>query len=147
MFNYKEIKHDKVANVCGPWPKKLIEDSELSSKYSLALVKGSHILIDRFFAIPLVIQIPEDGRIVFALPYHGRSLLGTTEVKNEISDEISCSEQDLMYLINAGNSVFTQKLNKKVVMEVYAGARPIVTIEQKVEALSKVSRESTIETI
>lgn len=73
---------------------KLIEDSELRSGYSLALVKGSHIYVDRFLANPLVIQIPEDGRIVFALPCDGRTLIGTTELKHEISDPIKCIEQN-----------------------------------------------------
>ena len=143
----KEIKYDKIVNVCGPWAKKLIEDSELRSEYSLALVKGSHIFIDRFLVNPLVIQIPEDDRIVFALPYIGRTLIGTTELKHEISDQISCSEQELTYLINAVSSVFAEKLKTNEVTEVYAGVRPIVSTEQKVEALSKANRESTIETI
>lgn len=143
----KEIKYDKVVNVCGPWAKKLIEDSDLRSEYSLALVKGSHIYVDRFLANPLVIQIPEDCRIVFALPCDRRTLIGTTELKHEISDQINCSEQELMYLINAANSVFAEKLKINEGAEAYAGVRPIVSSEQKVESLSKANRESTIETI
>lgn len=146
-FDSQEIKHDKVINVCGPWAKKLIEDSELRSKYSLALLKGSHIVIDQILAYPLVIQIPEDGRIVFALPHDGRTLIGTTELKHAINDPISSSEQEIKYLINAANSVFAKKLKTDAVAETYAGVRPIVSSEQKVEALSKANRESVIETI
>ncbi len=143
----KEIKYDKVVNACGPWAKKLIDDSDLRSEYSFALLKGSHILIDRFLANPLVVQIPENDRIVFALPHNGRTLIGTTELKHEISDQINCSEQELMYLINAASSVFAEKLKTNEVAEVYAGLRPIVSTELKVEALSRATRESTIETI
>lgn len=136
-----------MVNVCGPWAKILIEDSELRNEYSLSLVKGSHIFIDPFLANPLVIQIPEDGRIVFALHYDGRTPIGTTELKRGIYDQINCSEQELMYLINAVSSVFAEKLKTNQVTEVYAGVRPIVSTEQKVEALSKANRESSIETM
>lgn len=52
-----------------------------------------------------------------------------------------------MYLINAASSVFTAKLKINEAAEAYAGVRPIVSLEQKVESLSKANRESTIETI
>ena len=43
--------------------------------------------------------------------------------------------------------LFAEKLKINEVAEAYAGVRPIVSSEQKVESLSKANRESTIETI
>jgi len=141
------IRHAKVINACDPWVKELIERSNINSAYSLALVKGSHLIGDRFLANPLVIQVKKDGRIVFALPFENKTLIGTTEVKHESADQIICSDDELSYLICAVNSVMDRKIEPNEVRESYAGVRPIVSAETSIIALSKSTRESAIETI
>lgn len=141
------IQHTKVVNACGPWAMKLIERSCIKSAYSLALVRGSHLIVDRFLANPLVIQVPNDGRIVFALPLKNRTLIGTTEVNHRIGQQIICSDHEVNYMINAVNSVLNRKISVNEVKSTYSGVRPIVSSLKGVDALSKSSRESAIEMI
>ena len=145
--NGETIKFTKVVNTCGPWAKQLVDDSWINSAYSLALVKGSHLFVNRELKNPIVVQVPEDGRIVFALPHEDKALIGTTELRHEISDRIMCSEQEVNYLIKTVNSVLVNKIEPHEISSTYAGVRPIVSKKQTINALSKATRESATETI
>ena len=147
LINGEVVRHMKIVNTCGPWVKELSDRSSINSAYSLALVKGSHLIVDRLLANPIVIQVPSDGRIVFALPLGGNTLIGTTEVTHKISDQISCSDHELDYLINAANFVLNRKLSPTEVKQSYSGVRPIVSAKTSLDDLSKATRESAIETI
>lgn len=140
------VKHKKIINACGPWVKKLLDDSNIQSSHDLTLVKGSHLFIDRFIDNPLVIQVPEDGRIVFALPYDNKTLIGTTEVSYRIGEDIKCSNDEKDYLINSINSIYKKKIESSEIIGAYAGVRPIVKTK-KIKSFSNANRESLIENI
>ena len=145
--NGQSKKFTKVINACGPWAKQLIDDSGINAEFDLALLKGSHLFVDFELSNPLVIQVPGGNRIIFAMPYEGKTLIGTTELKHEISNPISCSSYEIDYLLDAVNSVLNKRLNRVDVIGTYAGVRPIVSAKQSVQELSKVNREATIWTL
>jgi glycerol-3-phosphate dehydrogenase len=147
LINGEEVRHIKIVNACGPWVKELSDRSSINSAYSLALVKGSHLVVDRLLTNPIVVQVPSDGRIVFAIPLGSNTLIGTTEVTHKISDQISCSDHELSYLINAVNSVLNRKISPIEVKQSYSGVRPIVSAKTSLDDLSKATRDSAIETI
>lgn len=147
MENGKTIRYLKVVNACGPWAKRLLDDSNIDSAYSLDLVKGSHLFIDRVIENPLVIQLPNEDRIIFALPHEDKTLIGTTESRHSINDQITCRDWEVDYLISAINSVFFNKIERREVLSTFAGVRPIVQKEQGEKCLSKASRESAVEII
>ncbi len=147
LINGEVVRHMKIVNACGPWIKELNDRSSINSAYSLALVKGRHLIVDRLLANPIVIQVPSDGRIVFALPLGSNTLIGTTEVTHKIADQISCSDHELSYLINTANSVLNRKISAIEVKQSYSGVRSIVSAKTSLDDLSKATRESAIETI
>jgi glycerol-3-phosphate dehydrogenase len=147
ISNGESIKFTKVVNTCGPWAKQLLDDSRVNTAFKLALVKGSHLFVDCELSNPLVIQVPEDGRIIFAMPCEGKMLIGTTELKHEISHPIICSDQEVNYLLDAVGSILNKKLYTVDVIKNYAGVRPIVSSNQNIKELSKANREAAIETI
>lgn len=143
----ESIKFAKIVNTCGPWAKQLVDNSRVDTAFDLALVKGSHLFVDRVISNPLVIQIPADGRIIFAMPYENKMLIGTTELKHEIADPVICSDQEVNYLLDAVGSVLSKKICASEVIGAYAGLRPIVSSKQNIKELSKANREAAIETI
>ena len=51
-----------------------------------------------------------DGeRIVFIMPYQGKTLIGTTEVKQDLNEEIKCSNEEQDYLVGIYNKFFINK--------------------------------------
>ena len=143
----EELRFDVVVNACGPWTSKLLEDSGIKSRYRLMLIKGSHIFVERTLENPLVIQMAEDGRIVFALPVGQRTLIGTTEVKQELSDSIVCSQGEKDYLLGAASTVFEEALTATEVSGSYAGLRPIVIGDGHTIDPGSASRDSSVEVI
>ena len=141
------LKYTKVINAAGPWAKELIDRSQIKSAYSLALVKGSHLVINRTLPNPLVIQNQSDGRIVFALPLGNNTLIGTTEVPVQASDKVICSDQETEYLINSVNNVMKFKISTFDIHYNFTGVRPIVSDKFKIKDLTRASRDTAIETI
>jgi glycerol-3-phosphate dehydrogenase len=132
------FKYDKIVNACGPWALELLEKSNISSPFHLFLIRGSHIIINRTINIPIVIQVLSDRRIVFALPLdEGKTLVGTTEVTQTIAEPIICSDSDLVYLTATVNQVFSKKLQPDEILFKYSGIRPIVSLKQSINSLSK----------
>ena len=88
VLRYREDGHERrcrarvLANAAGPWVTDVAARvSPFTSHVRSDLVQGTHILID----LParhgiLYMEVPEDGRAVFLMPWKGMSLVGTTEV-------------------------------------------------------------------
>jgi glycerol-3-phosphate dehydrogenase len=83
------------------------------------------------FSLPEAISLlhPKDGRAVFALPWEGVTLVGTTDVDHHVDmavePSISAAEAD--YLIDAIRHAFpTQKLGMDDVISTYSGVRGVI---------------------
>jgi glycerol-3-phosphate dehydrogenase len=134
---------DFVVNAAGPWAARLLEDSAIASLHRLDLVRGSHLIVERKIAHGYLLQSPDDGRVCFVLPYQGRTLIGTTEVRQALDEPIACNEQERDYLSRAFNGCLYPALRADDVVEVFAGMRPLVA--SRAAGLSEVSREHAIE--
>jgi glycerol-3-phosphate dehydrogenase len=84
-FEYDGRTHDcetrTIVNAAGPWVNAVLETIDpRPDQLAVELVQGTHIMIDA----PLrrgvyYIEAPRDGRAVFAMPWKGKTLVGTTE--------------------------------------------------------------------
>jgi glycerol-3-phosphate dehydrogenase len=138
----KKEYFDKVINIAGPWAKKLLKDSKISSKYDLDLVRGSHIVVNRKFKQGYLLEVPNERRIFFVLPYKGQALIGTTEVRQKISNKVKPSQIEINYLINSYNYYFLNKISKNEIVNSFAGLRPLV---KSSENPNKAKREYAVE--
>lgn len=136
------LKYDLVVNAAGPWAKELIVKSDLKSPYDLDWVRGSHIVLKQKVPAGLMLQVPNDTRIVFVLPYKDNTLVGTTEVRQESSEPIECSNEEMRYLLAAYNSYFKNQIAESDVIETFAGVRPLIHSSGPV---TKASREYALE--
>ena len=75
-----KLKFAKIINVAGPWSSALLQQSGLPAA-PLDLVRGSHLLLPAISRYGHMLEVPGEARIVFVLPYQGKTLLGTTEVR------------------------------------------------------------------
>ena len=119
-------RFDGVANIAGPWARALLDASGIPTRTRLDLVRGSHIVVDRPLATGFALQLALDGRLVFALPYQGRTLVGTTEVRQPLDEPIRCSNAERDYLLGAFNTFFTDAITAQQVRSTFAGLRPLV---------------------
>ena len=119
-------QYDRVVNVVGPWAVELLKQSGLPYEYDLDLVRGSHLLLDRNIKHGMMLTAQTDGRLFFVLPYKGKTLLGTTEVRQDLSEPVVCSESETDYLITVYNDSFDDSIDQSDVLSSSAGLRPLL---------------------
>jgi glycerol-3-phosphate dehydrogenase len=137
-----EKRFDRVVNVAGPWAEKLLITSKIPSRYHLDLVRGSHLIIARSCSHALILEVPDERRIFFVLPWKGKTLLGTTEVRQQLDDVIECSQKETQYLIEAYNHYFISQISDVDVVDTFVGLRPLL---RSAANPGKASREYAIQ--
>jgi len=94
--------------------------------------KGAHILLPlEVFPTEDALLIPktEDGRVLFAVPWQGRLLVGTTDEETTPEAELVVTKQDVEYLLRHLNRYLTRPVKPNDVVSGFAGARPLVGSE------------------
>jgi len=142
-YNGNKEQFDKVINVAGPWAYQLLKDSNIDSEYELDLVRGSHIVVNRRLDHGYFLEVPSERRIIFVVPYKGQTLIGTTEVRQKISEEIKPEQSEVNYLMGAYNSYFVEQITEQDVVKSFAGVRPLIKSSNDA---NKTTREYTIQT-
>jgi glycerol-3-phosphate dehydrogenase len=127
-----EVRAANVVNATGVWadelrPQELHDEAELPR---IRPSRGTHITISRE-RLPLVggaIVPAGSGRSIFALPWLGHTLIGTTDNDYEGTlDHISPSAQDIRYLLDAVNEFFGSELGPEDISGAFAGVRPLIS--------------------
>ena len=121
-----------VINATGVWADR-IRPEELHSEAEVPKItpsRGTHVTIAHA-DLPLeagAIVPAGEGRSIFALPWLGRSLLGTTDnnYAGDI-DHVRPSLQDIEYLLDATNAFFGTELGIDDLQGAYAGVRPLIS--------------------
>lgn len=122
----EELQFDRVINAAGPWAASLLARSEIDSDHQLDLVRGSHLLIDRALHHAVLLESPESERICFALPYQGRTLVGTTEERQSLDDAIAMSDAERAFLIGMYDHHFHPPLTSGDAVSEFSGVRPLI---------------------
>ena len=127
-----EVRAGSVVNATGVWADEL-RPQELHEEAGLPRIRpsrGTHITI-RNEDLPLVggaIVPAAGGRSVFALPWLGHTLVGTTDNDYEGPlDHIKPSTEDVDYLLAAVNSFFGTALGPAELTGAFAGVRPLIS--------------------
>jgi glycerol-3-phosphate dehydrogenase len=127
-----EIRGASVVNATGVWADRLRPD-ELHDEAELPVIRpsrGTHILL-RPEDLPLVsgaIVPAAGGRTIFALPWLGRSLIGTTDNDYDGDlDAVQPAAEDVSYLLDAVNGFFGVSLEADDVAGAFAGVRPLIS--------------------
>ena len=119
-----QVRSRVVVNATGPWSDKLPH-----SNTSLRLTKGVHLVIDRHrLPVPDAVVMAEGDRILFAIPWGERVILGTTDTDYKGAlGEPTCDEADIQYIFEVTNAAFPEaQLTDADLISTWAGLRPLV---------------------
>ena len=130
------VRATNVVNATGVWADRL-RPGELHDEAEVPRIRpsrGTHITL-RHDDLPLAgggaIVPAGGGRSIFALPWLGRTLLGTTDNDYEGdldgTHHVPPSEEDVEYLLAAANDYFGTALQAGDLTGAYAGVRPLIT--------------------
>ena len=113
-----------VINAAGAWASRFPQ-----SKVKLRLTKGVHLIIDRDrLPVPETVVMTEGPRILFAIPWGQRVILGTTDTDYDGPlEHPTCEPQDVQYILGVTNGAFpAAHLHAGDVISTYAGLRPLI---------------------
>lgn len=118
-----------VVNCAGPWVSQVIDQVvQAQSKRKVRLVKGSHIIVPKFWQGNNAYLVQNhDKRVIFINPYEGdKALIGTTDIAYDgRAEDVSADESEIEYLITVVNRYFKEKLRRTDVLHSYSGVRPL----------------------
>lgn len=109
--------------------------------------KGAHILLPLdVFPTDDALLIPktEDGRVLFAIPWGGRLLVGTTDEEVSPDAELVVTKQDIDYMLRHLNKYLAKPAAANDVVSGFAGARPLVGSENAKDTKT-LARDDVIE--
>jgi glycerol-3-phosphate dehydrogenase len=128
-----EIEAESVVNATGVWadqirPDEIHDEAEVPR---IAPSRGTHVTValEKLAVTRAACVVPAgEGRTIFALPWYGRALIGTTD--NDYSGDIAHvkpGDDDITYLLDAINAFFGTELDRADLTGAYAGVRPLIS--------------------
>jgi glycerol-3-phosphate dehydrogenase len=126
------IKAKKFINATGPFADKIRLIANPSLTKRLTQSKGVHVSmsLDILGSEQTALLIPKtnDGRVVFAIPWQGELLLGTTDTPyNEPQEEPLVDKEEIDYLLETLNRYLQQPADKSQVKAGFGGLRPLLS--------------------
>lgn len=143
-----EIRARAVINATGIFTDCLRKIDDPTAKPMLRFSRGTHIVVasDGLALDDAALLVPRtgDGRVVFAIPWHGHTLVGTTDVPAQYAEHDPHAEaEEIAYLLATINGYLQNPMNKRHVRSVFAGLRPLVN--RTGGSTASLSREHVIE--
>ena len=118
-----------VVNATGPFTDSVRHLAEADAERLIVPSQGAHLVLDRSF-LPgdTAIMVPHtsDGRVMFAIPWHGHTLVGTTDTP--ITDtplEPIPLDQEIEFILETAGLYLARKPTRGDILSHFAGIRPL----------------------
>jgi glycerol-3-phosphate dehydrogenase len=134
-------------NATGPLADSIRTLATSSLPKRMRLSKGAHILLPlEVFPSDAAMLIPktDDGRVLFALPWNGRLLVGTTEQEVSPGDELLVTRDDIAFLLGQLNKYLERPVSPSQIVSGFAGARPLIGSGEN-ESTKTIARDDLVE--
>ena len=137
-----------VINATGPFCDEVRRMDQPESKPIIAPSQGVHIVLSReFLPGETAIMVPHtrDGRVMFAIPWHGHTVVGTTDtpIPSSTLEPIPRSDE-IDFIIDTASDYLAKRPTRADVLSVFTGIRPLVK-SSDVSNTAALSRDHTIE--
>jgi len=143
--DYK-IDSKSVINATGVFTDSIQKLDDAKKHDSITPSQGIHIVLDKeFLPGKAAIMIPhtDDGRVLFAVPWHNRTIVGTTDTPvKQITSEPKALPEEIEFLLEHTSRYLTKDPSHKDIKSIFAGLRPLVKASSKKTA--EISRDHTI---
>jgi glycerol-3-phosphate dehydrogenase len=146
--NIYEIKAKVVVNATGVFADDIIRMDSLESKPLIRPSQGIHLVLDNSFLKSkdsIMIPHTDDGRVLFAIPWYDKVIVGTTDTPlNNHSLEPRALESEVNFILNTAGRYLEKQPEKKDVLSVFAGLRPLAATEDSNDRTKEISRSHKV---
>ena len=139
----EEKKYKRIIIATGPWISLFLKQNKIDTNKTIDYIKGSHLIINRKIKKCFMFRDQKKHRYIFALPYQGNLLLGTTEQRVSTPEDKQVLDSEVNYLLESINIYIHKPINKDEIIESYAGVRPL--IKSKAQDFHSSSRDFYIQ--
>jgi glycerol-3-phosphate dehydrogenase len=137
-----------VINATGAFSDALRKLDDPNARPLIAPSQGVHVMLERsFLSGDSAIMVPRtsDGRVLFAIPWHRHTLIGTTDTPLEsVSLEPVPFEQEIAFILETASRYLARRPTRGDILSVFAGIRPLVKTSEAASTAA-LSREHTIQ--
>jgi len=138
------LKAKTVINATGVFVDQLLSMDEPGKRPTVRASQGTHIVLDKSFlpsSAALMIPKTSDGRVLFALPWHDKVLVGTTDTLVETETlEPRALKEEVDFILNTFGEYLGNKPTKSDVLSVFSGLRPLARPEKEGKKTKEISR-------
>ena len=136
-----------VVNAAGPFCDAVRRMADSAAAPLIAPSQGIHLVFDRSF-LPgknaIMVPHTSDGRVMFAIPWHGHTLVGTTDTPVESASlEPRAFEEEIEFILETAGQYLLKPPTRADVLSVFAGIRPLVR-SGDAKSTATLSRDHTI---
>ena len=141
-----DILAKAVVNATGVFTDRMLQMDDPASDPVIAPSQGVHIVLDKeFLPGEAAIMVPhtDDGRVLFAVPWHGKIIIGTTDTPvTEAQTEPRPLPEEIDFILRQIGRYLTKPPDRKDIRSAFAGLRPLVKGSSKKTA--ELSRDHLI---
>jgi glycerol-3-phosphate dehydrogenase len=138
---------DTVINATGIFTDEIRQMADPESRDLMTFSRGSHIVVDGDFlpgSNAMLIPKTEDGRVLFAIPWKNRTLIGTTDIPvPEPTLDPSPTDEEINYMLEHVTTYLKNVPERNDILSTYAGLRPLVA--SNADKTSEISRDHHVE--
>lgn len=145
--SYK-IKAKSVVNATGVFVDSIMKMDTPEAKDMVRPSQGVHLVLDKSFLqsdYALMIPKTDDGRVLFAVPWHNKVVVGTTDTLREKPElEPQALEKEIEFILSTAGRYLTKKPTRKDVLSIFAGLRPLAAPKGEGKSTKEISRSHKV---
>lgn len=142
------IRSKVVVNATGVFADEILQMDETGKKPNIRPSQGIHLVLDKsFLQSEDAIMIPrtDDGRVLFAIPWHDRVLIGTTDTPiDSHALEPRALEREIDFIFRTTAKYLSKTPERSDVLSVFAGLRPLAATGGSSGKTKEISRSHKV---
>ena len=139
-----DLRAKVIVNATGVFVDEILKMDVPAGRPIVRPSQGAHVVLDRSFLqgdSALMIPKTSDGRVLFAVPWHGKVLVGTTDTPlDEHSMEPRPLEQEIDFILDTAGNYLTKTPLRSDVLSAFAGLRPLAAPDKNTNSTKEISR-------
>ena len=143
-----ELHAKAVINAAGIFVDEVMKLDSAGHKPMVKPSQGVHLVLDmKFLQSNDALMVPKtsDGRVLFAVPWHNRVVVGTTDVlRDHPESEPRALEEEIDFILQTAGLYMVPAPTRKDIIGVFAGQRPLAAPKKEGKSAKEISRSHKI---
>lgn len=143
-----DVKARSVINAAGCFVDDIMQMDQPEHAKMVKPSQGVHLVLDmKFLRSDYAIMVPKtsDGRVLFAVPWHDKVVVGTTDIPREKAEsEPIPLEQEIDFILSTAGLYMNPAPTKADILSVFAGQRPLAAPKKEGKSTKEISRSHKV---